>query len=112
MVDLLDLDDIYEASEVSPEDLRHDADATTKTNPTQQNPSRVLPAKNFSIFDKPQPKATPTQANTSISTDPVKRVRKQSQSGLARELDKYIRLVSSGELLYRIALYYNFFCFR
>jgi hypothetical protein len=58
MVDLLDLDDIYEASEVSPEDLGHDADPTT-TNQTQQNPSQVIPAKNFSIFDKPQPKATP-----------------------------------------------------
>jgi hypothetical protein len=66
MVDLLDLDDIYEASEVTLEDLRHDVDPTT----TNQTPSRgVIPAKKPLDFRQTTTQS-PTQTNTSISTDP------------------------------------------
>jgi hypothetical protein len=99
MVDLIDMEKIDDTSEVTTEEKANDS-IGDNTDLPRINPFGDISRKNFSIFDKPQPRSQSESQPTTTqpSTEPVKRARKVSSSCLVRELDDYIKLISSGDI--------------
>lgn len=82
----------------------------TAADDTAADDTAAAPAtqKLFSIFARPRPPITNPTPDSPVNTEPVKRVRKQSSSGLSCELDKYIKLVSSGFFLFFFIVFFFF----